>query len=45
MSNDPFNQSNHLLVGDSAVYFLLCEEYYCRDSVKIVDPIVPNMPG
>ena len=44
MSNDPFNSLNHLLVGNNDSYLLLCEECYCGDSVKIVDPIVPKMP-
>ena len=44
MNNDPFHPSNHLLVGNSNSYLLLCEECYCRDSVKIVDQIFPKIP-
>ena len=42
MSSNPFNPSNHVLVGHHPPYLLLCEECYCRDSVEIVDPIVKN---
>ena len=44
MSSNPFNPSNHVLVGHHPPYLLLCKECYCRDSVEIVDPIVKKIP-
>ena len=43
MSSNPFNSSNHPLIGNTAEHLLLCDKCICYHTVSIVDPLLPKM--